>query len=109
MHQHEAWILSLAVELPLLAAMLYRCKWKRVLVAGALATTVTHPVAWWAAGMLSPAEYTQGVLVIEIVVWATESALIRAMLPIRWSAAVAYCLFANMASVVVGFLVFKPA
>lgn len=108
MQQHEAWLLSLAVELPLLAALLNRNEVLRVLVAGVLATSLTHPVAWWAAGLLAPTEYTQGILVLEAVVWITESTVLRSMLPVRWSAAAAYCLFANTASATVGWLAWKP-
>lgn len=105
MHQHEAWLLSLVVELPLLVVMLYPYEVKRVVWAGLVATSLTHPVAWWAAGLLAPAEYTQGVLVIEIVVWATESVLFRFMLPTQWAAAAACACLANTASMTVGWFV----
>ena len=105
MHQHEAWLLSWVVELPLLVVMLYPYGVKRVVLAGMVATSLTHPVAWWAAGLLAPAEYLQGILIIELVVWAAESILLRFMLPAPWIVAVACACLANMASMAVGWLI----
>lgn len=102
MHQHEAWFLSLMVELPLLVVMLRPNDVKRVVLAGLVATSLTHPVAWWAAGLLAPSEYSQGILLIELVVWAAESILFRFMLPAQWTVSVGCAFLANTSSMTIG-------
>lgn len=110
MGQGAALLLTLAVEIPVAAGWLRRSPegraiaLPRLLAVIALASLLTHPLAWRAALALSPDGYAAGVAAIEVVVLAVEAVLLRALLPIGWRAAFSAALLANVASFGVGLL-----
>ena len=115
MGQGAALALTLAVELPVAAAFLRRCRdgrivaWPRLLAVVALASLLTHPLAWRAALALSPGAYAVGAVLIEVAVVAAEGALLRVLLPAGWRTAFVAALLANTASFGAGLLVWRAS
>ena len=111
MTQGAALLLTLAVELPVAAALLRRSReghapaLPRLLAVVALASLLTHPFAWRAAAALSPDAYAAGAVLVELAVVAFEAAVLRALLPVGWRAAFVVALLANAASFGVGLAV----
>lgn len=101
--------LTLAVELPLLLLILRgRVSWQRTLVAGLLATGITHPQLWYLWPRLftidTRARYDTYVLVGELTVFVIEALVIagicRGRIPVLL--AVAASALANATSYLVG-------
>lgn len=115
MGQGAALALTLAVELPVAAAFLWRRREGRIvdlprlLAVVALASLLTHPFAWRAALALSPGAYAVGAVLIEVAVVAVEGALLRVLLPVGWRTALAAALLANAASFGAGLLVWRTS
>jgi len=81
--QSQALLLTWLVELPVLLGLLRGLSWRVVLVVGLGASLMTHPVAWWAASLLSPHDHTRGLVIIELTVWGVEALFLFAVLRLR--------------------------
>ena len=106
MVQMQALALTLAVELPVLCVLARRLPgpaWRTAL-AGALASGLTHPVAWRAASVLAAEGYLQGLAAIEAAVVATEALVLALLLHPGTRAALTWSLTINASSVTVGWL-----
>jgi hypothetical protein len=95
-----AFALTLAVELPVLW-LLVRRRVGYLLGVGLLVNATTHPPALWLALALG-----WPFLLVEAVVWAVESGLLAALLDLPLRRAVVVAGTANLASALVGILVF---
>lgn len=106
--QMEALALTLAIELPVLAVCARLARWplRRVLVVGALASCLTHPLAWWAAlsmpGTVPVSEFEIGLLAIEVLVTLAEALLFLVLLRVGWVRALGVSVLANGASALAG-------
>ncbi len=106
--QMEALALTLAIELPVLAVCARVARWplRRVLVVGALASCLTHPLAWWAAlsmpGTVPVSEFETGLLAIEVLVTLVEAFLFALLLRVGWLRALGASVLANGASALAG-------
>jgi hypothetical protein len=109
----EAFLFTLAVEVPLFAAVArlpvgpppkHRAPLWRLAVAGAAGTCVTHPLLWF-AWPLVVSDYNAYIVSGELIVAAAESATFFLLArPISWPRAVAASLAANAASFGLGLL-----
>jgi len=108
-------LLTWAIELPVLLAVSARVlPWRRVLVAGFLATGLTHPLLWYVWPQVVPLErYDLFVSSGEGLVWLVETGVLYLVvlgdyagpLPLpRWAAAAVLSLLANLTSFGVGLL-----
>ena len=108
MDQLSALAVSITVEgitAALLLARQGRAKVLRGIAAAALATVVTHPAAWWSFKALEPAiGYWETVAAVEALVCLAEAPAYRLLVPLRWPAAVAVSVAANLASMLAGLL-----
>lgn len=100
--QLQALLLTWLIEVPLLCWLLRPSSRLYVIAAGLAASLVTHPVAWWAASLLSPHDYTRGLWTIEACVWITEALIFWVALPIPPKRALLASGLANGASFLVG-------
>jgi hypothetical protein len=80
--QFEALFWTYAIELPvtLLAAWAWRQSWKRALLAGLLASGLTHPIAWNLAFAIPTRSLVWGWYLIEAGVAAVETAVLSVLL-----------------------------
>jgi len=108
MDQLSALAVSIAVEgaiAALLLARLGRAKVLRGIASAAVATLLTHPLAWWSIKALEPfAGYWTAVVSVEVLVCLAEAIAYRLLVPLSWPAAVVVSLVANAASTLVGLL-----
>jgi hypothetical protein len=100
--QSQALLLTWLMELPVLFGLLRGLPWRAVLLAGLGASLLTHPVAWWAASLLSPHDHTRGLLTIELCVWVVEALVLFAVLHVRPAHALRAAGIANLVSFAVG-------
>ncbi len=100
--QSQALFLTWLVELPVLFGLLPGLPWRVVLVAGLGASLLTHPMAWWAASLLSPHDHTRGLVTIELSVWVVEALFLCAVLRLRPARALLAAGLANGLSFAVG-------
>lgn len=100
-----AWVLSfaltLAVELPVAAAVLRKHPRARTLGAMAAASAVTHPLFWFAWPHLFRSDWAY-VGTGELGIIAVEAAILKHALGLSWRSAVAVSAFANAASYLIG-------
>ena len=102
----QAFLLTQVIEVPIWLAAARRVRLPRRLLVAVGASTVTHPVLWFAIpwGRLDPSQYWPTVAVAEAVVVAVEAAFAK-VLGVRdawlWS------LCANATSVGLGLLVIQ--
>jgi len=96
--------LTLACELPLLLWLARRqpLPWWRLLLAGGLASLITHPIAWRVAMRLSPSQYQAGLWWIEAAVVLAEALVYALLLRVGLRLSLAWSLAANAASFMVG-------
>ena len=108
MDQSSALAASIAVEGAVVALLLMRmdrAKLLRGIAAAALATLMTHPLAWWSIKALEPAAgYWVAVAAVEALVCLAEAVAYRLLVPLAWPAALAVSVVANAASTLVGLL-----
>lgn len=98
--------LTLAIESPivLVAAWRLRVHWLRGLAAGLLASSLTHPLAWWVSRQLGPQDYGVWIVSLEGMICLAEAVLLKFILKISWRWALALSLVANTASALTGLL-----
>lgn len=107
---HEVALgLTLAIESPvvMLAALHQRIYWVRGLVAGVLASGLTHPWAWWVSGQLGPQDYGLWILALEITVCLIETLILRLVMQASWHSMLALSVVANAASALTGVLLWN--
>lgn len=80
---------------------------KRVLLVAACASGLTHPVAWYVASILSPAEYPIGVWLIEAGVVLIEAAWYQLWLRVGATKSLLWSLIANASSFGFGLLLLR--
>lgn len=74
----------------------------RVALAAALASLLTHPLAWHFSRRLGPQQYLAGVWWIESAVVLLEAVVYRLLLRLRWTRALGVSLLANALSAGLG-------
>lgn len=104
MEQFYAWALTLACELPVMLLLARALPARRVLVVAAAASSLTHPVAWHIASILSPDEYPVGIGLIEAGVVLAEAAWYRLWLSAGFGKTLWWSLLANATSFGFGWL-----
>jgi len=108
MDQSSALAASIAVEGAVVALLLMRmgrAKLLRGIAVAALATLITHPLAWWSIKALEPAAgYWGMVAAVEVLVCLAEAMAYRFLVPLTWPAALAVSVTANAASTLAGLL-----
>ena len=100
--QSQALLLTWVIELPVLFGLLRVLPWRVVLLAGLGASLLTHPVAWWAASLLSPHDHARGLVTIELSVWLVEALVLFSVLRIRPARAMLAAGLANGLSFAIG-------
>lgn len=100
--QSQALLLTWLMELPVLLGLVRGLPWRTVLLAGLGASLLTHPVAWWAASLLSPHDHARGLVTIELGVWLFEALFLYAVLRLRPVRALLVTGLANGLSFAVG-------
>jgi hypothetical protein len=110
MDQATALFVSIAVEAVAAATLLAFSGWGRPLrgmAAAALATLITHPIAWGAASDFDPVMgFWVRTAVVEILVSLAESVAYRWLVPLAWPRALLASIAANAASTCVGLAYF---
>ncbi|MBV8191247.1 MAG: hypothetical protein JO339_28685 [Alphaproteobacteria bacterium] len=113
MDQPSALAASIGIESIIVAILLARLGWAKVLrgiAAATLGTIVTHPLAWWSIVALEPAiGYWAAVALVEALVCLAESLAYRLLVPLVWPLALAMSVAANAASTLAGFLYYAYA
>lgn len=107
MNQWQAYLLTLVCEMPVMWLLARALPVRRVLLAAAAASTVTHPIAWRIASVLSSDEYTVGMVLIEIGVVLVEAVCYLIWLRPGLGKSLSWSLIANTTSFSVGYLVFS--
>ncbi len=102
--QGAAMAVTLAVEAPIVIgfASQWHINWLRALLAGLMASSITHPIAWWFSRQLGPTDYVFWVLMLEIIVTGLEVVILKCVLKCRWQQAFTLSLVANLASALIG-------
>ena len=102
--QAAAYLLTLVIEAPLSAAFAAHrsIPLRQSILAVLVASTLTHPVAWWASRRLGPDEYAATLWLIEAAVCAAEAGVFRWLLPLNWRDALLLSVGLNAASAVIG-------
>jgi hypothetical protein len=113
MDQPWALVASIGIECAIVAILLGRLGWEKVLrgiIAATLGTIVTHPLAWWSIVAIEPAVgYWAAVAAVEALVCLAESLAYRLLVPLAWPRALAMSVAANAASTFSGFLYYAYA
>src|SRR5262245_52859764 len=106
LEQAAALALTLAVEAPIVLLATRRAprRWPWRVAAALVPSAVTHPFAWHAAGNFGAHDYAVGLLLIESLVVAAETPMLRFLGGLRWGAAFLLALAANAASTLAGML-----
>ncbi len=102
MLQHQALLLTWLVEVPLIVILHPALPRGKVVLAGLSASLLTHPMAWWAASLLSPHDHASGVLAIELSVMVAEALWLWVVLRTRVLHALRASAMANTVSFVLG-------
>lgn len=74
------------------------------LAAALLPSCLTHPFAWHAMGNFGAHDYLTGFLLIELIVIAVETALLRLLIALPLRASLLLSIAANAASTLLGLL-----
>ncbi len=98
---------TLACEIPLLLLCFRSRPLFRVLLVAAGASLLTHPLAWHVASVLSPAEYSIGLIMIEVGVVVVEGMWLQAWLRAGLAKSLCCSLLANSASFLLGCLLLR--
>jgi hypothetical protein len=80
---------------------------KRLLVVAISASSLTHPVAWYIASILSPDEYSVGVWLIETGVVLSEAGWYQFWLRVGAGKSLLWSLMANASSFGFGWLLLR--
>jgi len=96
-----SFLLTNALELPVLLLVFRDVSRKRVLLVGMLATSLTHPVLWWVWPHVV-SDYTTAVLTGEILIVCVEAIVLGLGLQVGWRKALAGSALANGTSMVLG-------
>ena len=100
--QLQALVVTWLIEVPVLCWSLRGLPLAKVVLVGLVASLLTHPVAWWAASLLSPHDYTRGVWTIEACVWLAEAFVILLALRVGVARSALASGGANLASFALG-------
>jgi len=103
-NQWYALGLTLVCELPVLLLLARAQPVMRVLVIAASASGLTHPVAWYAASVLSPDEYPIGIWLLESGVVLAEALWYQFWLRPGIARSLLWSLLANAISFGIGWL-----
>jgi hypothetical protein len=110
MDQTTALFVSIGAEAVAAATLLALSGWGkpwRGMAAAALATLITHPLAWRAAPGLDPVMgFWARTVVVETLVSLAETAAYRWLVPLAWPRALLASIAANAASTCVGLAYF---
>lgn len=104
MSQSLALLWTLLLELPIVlaAGWHWRIVWWRALLAGGLASGLSHPVAWQLALASSDEVYRWSWYAIEFGVWAFEAVILAWVMRLTPTRAAALSLAANACSALAG-------
>lgn len=100
----DAFLLTLACELPLVLLATRPLSPARVLLVAVAANLLTHPLAWRLSMTLPPDDYRTGVALIEAGVVIVEALCYRWWLRIGVARAFGVSLLANTASALTGWI-----
>ena len=100
----DAFILTLACELPVVLLTTRPLPAVRVLLVATAANLLTHPLAWRLSMMLLPEDYKMGAALIEAGVVIVEALWYRWWLRLGVGRAFGVSLLANAASALTGWL-----
>ena len=110
MTEADALLLSVAVEAPAAALLIWLTRWGpawRAASAATLATLGTHWLAWRSILWLMPwSDYAATVLLVEAGVVAMEAIAYRLIVPLGLRRALVMSLAANAASTVIGLMLY---
>jgi hypothetical protein len=106
LNQASALGLTLLIEAPIVLAASARGERKFAwrLAAALLPSCLTHPFAWHAMGNFGAHDYATGLLLIELIVIAVETALLRLLIALPLRASLLLSIAANTASTLFGLL-----
>lgn len=104
MTQTQALLWTWLLELPIvwLAGRAWRVDWRRSVLAGLLASGLSHPIAWQLALAGSEAVYRWSWYGIEIGVWGLETWILARIMGLRLKRAAGLSLLANGFSALMG-------
>ena len=108
--QLQAYALTLAIEVPvlILSAAYYRIPWQRSFITGVIASTITHPLAWWFTWFINIIVFTPypyvWFLLTELGVWLIESLILSKFLKLSFARAAMLAALANLSSASLGVL-----
>jgi hypothetical protein len=107
MTQPEAMAWTLVLELPVVLGAGWRLGigWRRALLAGLLASGISHPLAWAAALRMTEESYRWGWYAIELAVCVFETVILGVVMRLGKRQACGLSLAANGLSAMVGRLV----
>jgi bacteriorhodopsin len=107
MTQPEAMAWTLALELPVLLGVGWRLgtDWRRALLAGLLASGISHPLAWATALRMTEESYRWGWYAIELAVCVFEAVILGVVMRLGKRQACGLSLAANGLSAMAGRLV----
>ena len=97
-----AWTYALETPVVMVAGWFWRRGTARSLMAAALASGLTHPLAWQVAMSMSPEAYVWGWYAIEAVVCCAETVVIRSCMRLPMGRAAALSFLANAVSALAG-------
>lgn len=103
----EAFVVTLAVEVPLALVCLRARPRGRVVAAAVLANAASHPLLWFVVLRVLPGPFLANVLAGECVVVALEAIVYLAVLRLRPGHALAVSATLNAASYLVGIAFFN--
>lgn len=105
MTQWQAYLLSLFIEVPVVVLLFNTVGAHplKSMAAAIIATSLTHPLAWYTASLLPAQDYNWHILGIEGVVIAVETIPLKWIAQVTWRLALLGSLVANLASTLVGY------
>ena len=99
----SSYLLTIALELPVLLLVFESVSRVRVILVGLLATSLTHPVLWWVWPHVV-SDYTTAILSGEVIIVVAETIVLRLGVGCGWRLAMAGSALANGTSMIVGSL-----
>ncbi len=108
--QAQAFALTQVIEVPIIMLMAhyYQVAWQRSLGFGVLASTLTHPLAWWFTWFINVIVFSPHnwlwFSVTESVVWLMESVILSQGLKVSWPKGLCISGIANASSAGLGLL-----
>jgi len=107
MNQWHALCLTLACEMPVMLLLARKFPATRVLFVAASASSLTHPLAWRIASVLSPSEYVLGLWLIEAGVVLSEAIWYQSWLLPGFAKSLFWSFVANACSFGIGWLLLR--